>query len=137
MANTDEKKKRVGRTPLHHQKRSRLKSREGFHRHVVRMKDDRIAKFKEAGYEIVYEDVKGDLSSAGTQEGKAAIYDIGGGEKGVLMEIPLKYYNEDQQDKENKDEKVMHEIGYNVKGMIKDVPENLRTGSIKIDTKFE
>lgn len=70
---------------------------------IVNDVDDRIERFKQAGYELV--DVnEARLSSqrvgAGTPEGTMASMPVGMGTTGYLMKIPKDWYEEDQKTKQ-------------------------------------
>ena len=96
------RKKRNKRVPMGTRNRLKYASRKGFHRRVFNDVDDRIQQAKEAGYEIVQgkdlggEPYAGDASQLGSTVRKP----VGGGKNGVLMEIPNKYYVEDQEAKQ-------------------------------------
>ena len=96
-------------------RRNRLEfpQRPGYRRRVVNDVEDgmRVAAFKEAGWEVVsdpYAGVNsdGDLSQP-SQEGSAVSRHVGMGEggrslKGILMEIPEEWYQEDQAAKQER-----------------------------------
>lgn len=65
---------------------------------IVNDTGDRIAEFKERGYEVVQGDVKvGDRRvDSGSSEGSAVQVSVGGGTKGYLMRIRKDWYKEDQ-----------------------------------------
>jgi len=70
---------------------------------IVNDVDDRVERFKQAGYELV--DVnEARLSSqrvgAGTPEGTMASMPVGMGTTGYLMKIPKDWYEEDQRTKQ-------------------------------------
>jgi len=100
-----ETKKRPKRTPLGTRNVLRYPERKGYVRRVVNDVEDRIQRFKEAGYEIVQ---KKDLPSGDPRAGDASQMgmpvskSVGNGVKGVLMEIPEEWYLEDQKAKQDK-----------------------------------
>lgn len=64
---------------------------------------NRTDKFKKAGYEFVTHDVMVGDARAGVPEGLGSIVEAlsgNGGQKLVLMRIPMEYYQEDQDSKE-------------------------------------
>lgn len=97
--------KRPKRVPLGTRNVLKYPARPGYVRRVVNDVEDRVQRFKEAGYEIVQ---KKDLPSGdpragdGSQMGMPVAKSVGNGIKGVLMEIPQEYYLEDQQTKHEK-----------------------------------
>lgn len=105
---------REKRVPIGQQARIKFKQRPGFVRRMVNDVADgeRVKMFQKAGYSIVTEDTAGGDIRAGsdTQVGSPVSRSVGGGIRGVLMEIPLGYYNEDQAAKEQKLSKVDDEL---------------------------
>ena len=106
-------KKRPKRIPLGTRNVLRYPDRPGYHRHVINDVDDNILVKQQAGYEIVQ---KKDLPSGDPRAGDASQMGmpvskgVGHGVKGVLMEQPIEFYNEDQkvrQDKIKADESAM------------------------------
>lgn len=96
----ESRSERVERVPLHRQNIIQSSTREGYTRRLVNDVDDRIERFKKAGWcpvegETIGDPHAGDPSSMGSMTTKS----VGGGIKAVLMEIPTKYYKEDQRDK--------------------------------------
>ncbi|KKN42615.1 hypothetical protein LCGC14_0711650 [marine sediment metagenome] len=85
-----------GRNPLQFEKRP------GFHRRVFNDTEDRIAQAEESGYRIVTEKTKGgdDRAGADSQQATPVVRSVGAGMKGVLMEEPEEFYNEDQRKKQ-------------------------------------
>lgn len=69
-----------------------------FEYRIVNDTGDRIAEFKERGYEFVSGDVKvGDRRiDAGSSEGSSIRVSVGGGTQGYLMRIRKDWYQEDQ-----------------------------------------
>lgn len=75
-----------------------------FHYRVVNDVGDRVAVFKEKGYEVVDDPtVKlGDYRAATSKgEGTPVTAHVGAGMKGVLMRIPKEWYQEDQRMKQD------------------------------------
>ena len=82
----------------------RFPDRPGYVRRVVNDVSDgeRVKMFQEAGWEIVRTPgINGGDTRAGadSQLGSVVCRSVGGGIKGVLMEIPEEWYNEDQREK--------------------------------------
>jgi hypothetical protein len=107
--------KRPKRVPLGTRNVLRYPEREGYFRYVFNDVDDGILEAQKAGYEIVQ---KKDLPSGDPRAGEASQMgmpvskNVGNGVKGVLMEIPLEWYEEDQKAKQDKikaDESVMRQ----------------------------
>lgn len=94
---------RPERIPLHRQNLIHAETRPGFVRRLVNDTEDRIERFKIAGWapvegEQVGDPHAGDPSSVGSMTVKS----VGAGTKAVLMEIPEEYYQEDQKEKHAK-----------------------------------
>jgi len=89
----------------------------GFVRRFVNDKGDRIQQFKDAGYSIVDEPTKvGDPKiGRATQLGSTVDVHVGGNQHALLMEIPKKYYDEDQKGEQAKITQVEKEIQRNSK----------------------
>jgi len=108
----DEPKRSPGRPPKKRPKRIpvgthdvlKFKKRPGYVRRVVNDVDDRIEMFKRAGYEIVKAKDYGGYHRAGDPApvDSAVTRSVGGGIRGVLMEIPEEWYREDQEAKARK-----------------------------------
>jgi len=96
---------RPERKPLNRRDKLKFESRPGYVRRIVNDVEDgmRVQAFKEAGYEIVRTPTKGGDTGAGadSQLGSPVMRSVGGGTMGVLMEIPKKWYDEDQAEKLN------------------------------------
>jgi len=90
--------------------------RPGFVRRFVNDKGDRIQRFKDAGYSIVEEDVQvGDAKIGKPGQLGSGVSSQGDGQRKVLMEIPEKYYNEDQKNAQDKITSIENEIKRNSK----------------------
>jgi hypothetical protein len=94
---------RPERIPLHRQNLIHADTRAGYVRRLVNDTDDRIERFKIAGWtpvegEQVGDPHAGDPSSVGSMTVKS----VGAGTKAVLMEIPEEYYQADQKEKSAK-----------------------------------
>lgn len=83
--------------------------RHGYKRRCVNINEDkagwaRIERFQEAGYSIIEGDVEigNKRIAAASQMGSAAIRPVGGGMKGIWMEIREDWYAEDQDTKQMK-----------------------------------
>ena len=80
----------------------------GYVTRVVNDTEDRIQRFKEAGYEVVTSDeLLGDRAcGAAGSVGSEVSKPVGGGRRGVLMKIKEEFYKEDQAAKQKEvDEK--------------------------------
>lgn len=70
-------------------------------RRLVNDTDDRIERFKKAGWTPVEGERIGDPHAADPSSmGSASMKSVGAGTKAMLMEIPEEYYNADQADKQ-------------------------------------
>lgn len=75
--------------------------RDGYQRRIVNDEPGRIAMFEEAGWKQVNNTEIGDQNvGEASRLGSASRKPIGGGKEGVLMEIPIDWYKEDQAAKE-------------------------------------
>jgi len=105
---------REKRIPIGQQSRIKFKQRPGYVRRMVNDVADgeRVKMFQKAGYSIVTEDTAGGDTRAGadTQVGSPVIRSVGGGVRGVLMEIPEEFYREDQAAKEERLSKIDDEL---------------------------
>lgn len=103
--NPEDRSGRPVRIPIGTSDRLAFPARRGYVRRVVNDIDDgeRIKRFQAAGYTIVDGNVTGGDTRAGadSQLGARVVRSVGGGIKGVLMEIPEEFYNEDQANKLN------------------------------------
>jgi len=91
---------RPERIPLHRQNIIRADTRPGFVRRLVNDTDDRIERFKIAGWTPVEDEQVGDPHAGDPSSvGSMTVKSVGAGTKAVLMEIPEKYYQEDQKEK--------------------------------------
>lgn len=97
-------KNRPKRIPVDTQQIVSVQPRPGYHTHVVLDEGDRIERFKEAGYELRFSEseVVGDRRSQ--DPGKMGspverVLNKSSGQRGYVMDIPLEYYNEDQEAK--------------------------------------
>lgn len=107
-AKKEESRKRI---PLGTRNILNAPKRPGFVRRFVNDKGDRIQRFKDAGYTIVEEDVKvGDDKIGRPNQLGSSVSSQGDGQRKVLMEIPEKYYQEDQKIAQDKITSVENEI---------------------------
>jgi hypothetical protein len=119
--------RRPKRVPLGTRNVLQYPEREGFKRRVVNDVEDRVMRFKQAGYEIVQNsDLPGGDPRAGdaSQMGMPVAKNVGNGVKGVLMEIPEDWYLEDQKAKQDKlmaGEAVMRQNKGGVEGAYGDI----------------
>lgn len=94
-----------------------------FHYRVVNVDNEkyagRIDKMQSIGYTIVNsgEELGDDLGVSSSQLGSSVGTHVGHGTKGVLMKIPLEYYNQDQADKQT-------EVDHTELGMVADELKN-------------
>lgn len=96
-------KARVKRIPVGARNRLEVIGKDpNFVYRIVNDVDDRVERFKQAGYDVV------DISESrmatqrvgqGTATGSIAEMPVGGGIRGVLMKIPKEWYEEDQKTK--------------------------------------
>jgi hypothetical protein len=94
---------RPKRVPLHRQNILSASTRPGYVRRMVNDTDDRIERFKKAGWTPVEGEQIGDPHAADPSSiGSMSTKSVGAGMKAVLMEIPEEHYNEDQNDKQQK-----------------------------------
>ena len=97
------KKKRI---PIGRRDKLVFEERPGYVRRVVSdiNKGQRVKMFQEAGWTIVQgHDVGGtEGAGSGTQVGSNVSQSVGGGITGILMEIPERYYKEDQKAKHDR-----------------------------------
>jgi hypothetical protein len=94
---------RPKRVPLHRQNIISASTKEGYVRRMVNDTDDRIERFKKAGWTPVEGEQIGDPHAADPSSmGSMSTKSVGAGMKAVLMEIPEEHYNEDQNDKQQK-----------------------------------
>ena len=96
-------KTRVKRIPVGSRNRLEIigKSPDYVYR-IVNDVDDRIERFKAAGYEVVplsESRMASQRVGQGSPTGSFAEMPVGGGIKGVLMKIPKEWYEEDQRSK--------------------------------------
>lgn len=98
MALRKQQPQRKKRTPIGVRNVLTAPVRDGYVRRWVNDRDDRIERFREAGYEPVTADFKGGDPQLGdpSKPGSTVVKSVGGGVKSVLMEIPKEYYDEDQ-----------------------------------------
>lgn len=112
---------RPDRVPLHRQNLIHANTREGYVRRMVNDVDDRIERFKTAGWspvenEQVGDPHAGDPSSLGSMTTKS----VGAGTKAVLMEIPKEFYKADQADKQGKVDALEEAMEQNIRGKLGD-----------------
>ncbi len=96
---------RESRKPLHTRSKLKFPDRPGYVRRVFNDQDARIQEAKEAGWTEVVDDkiAGGDSSStASKQVGTVVRRPVGGGIHGVLMEIPVEIYTEDDGEKQKR-----------------------------------
>jgi len=100
---TSTRTERPKRIPLGTRNVLTAPARRGFVRRFVNDVEDRVQRFRDAGYSVVKGHVQvgdpkaGDDTPMGSVVGKS----VGQGTKAVLMEIPEDWYNEDQKDRQD------------------------------------
>lgn len=90
---------RPKRVPLREQLRNLLTvaNRDpGYHYRIVNDTEDRVARFKMAGYELAPENIGFGDTNKNDSLGTGSRISVGGGITGVLMRIRKEYYEEDQ-----------------------------------------
>lgn len=94
---------RKKRVPLHKRNTIKSEGRPGFVRRIVNNTPGRIQAFLDAGYEVVTDGTEVGDPATGLSKGtsSASTRQVGGGIEGVLMEIPVELYNEDQAEKQD------------------------------------
>jgi len=104
--------KRDGRVSLHKQKRIRIEKEDGYYYRLVNDVDDRVARFKKAGYEVVEKklDKRGADASEPSQMGSTATQPVGSGKTGVYMRIPQEWHDDDQAEKQLENDRIMNQI---------------------------
>lgn len=133
----EERNVRTNRVPLKDQRAiGSVRAKPGYKIRLVNDTDDRIEKFKLAGYEHVEsKDVKSDQRSKDpSQPGSVACQEVGGGIKGYFMQIPEELYNEDQAAKLREVDEKMRRIELSA------IPESQRSryhGGIQITTELK
>ena len=113
-----------GRIPVHYRNLLKWEHQDPAYKYrFVNKVEDRVERFKEAGYEIVESDEvvadqrsAGDASPIGTQVEKS----VGSGDKAVLMRIKKEWYEDDQIEKQNKIDEIERSMDPRVR------EENLR-----------
>jgi hypothetical protein len=139
-------KKRDGRIPLHKQKRIGIKTEPGMATRLVTDKDGRVSRFMQAGWTPMHKEVLDGKTPSGkpSQEGNIAMQDVGGGDKAYYMQIPEKFYNQDQTEKQKRCDNIMEQIGIKQKGMLTGIPRKQRytnnegtTTGVKVEHSFK
>lgn len=88
---------RPKRIPLHRQNIIKANTREGYVRRMINDTDDRMERFKLAGWTPVENETVGDPHAADPSSvGSITTKSVGAGTKAILMEIPKNLYDEDQ-----------------------------------------
>lgn len=120
-------RRRPGRLKLGARDVLKYPARPGYFRKVFNDMDDNIQRRIEDGYAIVQDsDIQSGDRIAGrdSQMGTPASKNVGGGVKGVLMEIPMEWYEERQKAKQDKitaDELAMRRNKADVEGSYGDL----------------
>lgn len=103
---------RPKRIPLAAQNRLGAPTRSGYARRIVNDTDDRIERFKKAGWAIVEGDfpIGDERSKDPSLLGKQRRTAVGHGTNAFLMEIPEEWYNADQEAKVRERQRKMDEL---------------------------
>ena len=103
MSEDKNKPNRPKRIPLGTRNVLTAPKREGYVRRFVNDTPGRIKQFEDAGYSVVRDNIEiGDPKAGkGNKVGSAVSKPVGGGTKGVLMEIKKEWYQEDQKAKQD------------------------------------
>ena len=93
---------RPQRVPIGTRQRLKAKNRAGYHRRYVNDNGDRVQQFLDAGYTFVSgnEDANDQQVQHPDKMGGAVRVSVGNDTWAYLMEIPLEWYNEDQEAKQ-------------------------------------
>jgi hypothetical protein len=113
--------KRPKRVPLHRQNIIHADTKAGFVRRMVNDTDDRIERFKKAGWTEVENAQIGDPHAGDPSSlGSASVKSVGAGMKAILMEIPEEFYQEDQKDKGKKVDTLEEAMEHDIKSKLGD-----------------
>lgn len=93
------RKERKQRIPLAGKQPLLVRGKEsGYHYRIVNDKDDRVAMFQDAGYELVSgEGTTVERSNQASEMASVKRFPVGEGNSAVLMRIPQEWYDEDQE----------------------------------------
>jgi hypothetical protein len=120
---------RSGRIPLYKQKRVRIECEPGYYYRQIKDVDDRIERFKIAGYEIVSAKVQknGRNAQDASQMGKVGAQSVGGGIVGYYMRLPQEWREDDRREKLVKTDRIMSQIkhGFSAERPIKNIRGNV------------
>jgi len=127
-----DKRIRDGRIPFHQQKKIGIDVTPGFVGRLVNDVGDKISALEKGGYRKIYRSNsirsgEKDASDA-SQMGKIACQSVGNGVTGYYMEIPQKFYDQDQKSKQVENDKTMSDIG-----ALKDMPEKVQRGEFNME----
>jgi len=110
--NKDQSRKRI---PLGTRNILTAPKKAGFVRRFVNDKGDRLQQFINAGYAVVKEDIMvGDPQAGKPKQLGNSVSAQGDGQRKVLMEIPEKYYEEDNKNAQDKITSVENELRRNL-----------------------
>uniref|UniRef100_A0A6M3KP34 Uncharacterized protein n=1 Tax=viral metagenome TaxID=1070528 RepID=A0A6M3KP34_9ZZZZ len=110
--NVREPRRQRERVSLRKQRRLSIATEPGYHYHLVNDVDNRIERFKKAGYELVTGKVhdKGSNVEDPSQMGSVASHPVGKGVTGYYMRIPQEWYDQDQAEKQEENDRIMNQI---------------------------
>lgn len=115
------KSERAERIPLHRQNIIKSKDRPGYVRRLVNDTDDRIERFKLAGWTPVEDEAVGDPHAGDASSiGSVVTKSVGQGMQAVLMEIPTDIYRQDQKDKQKRVDALEEAMENDIRGKLGD-----------------
>lgn len=112
---------RPERIPLHRQNLIHTDQRDGYVRRLVNDIDDRVERFKTAGWSPVENEQVGDAHAGDPSSlGSMTTKSVGAGTKAVLMEIPKALYESDQKDKQKQVDTLEAAMEKDIRGKLGD-----------------
>ncbi len=120
-ASRAESSDRPERVPLHRQNIIKAGERPGYVRRLVNDVEDRLERFKLAGWAPVEGESVGDSHAADPSSvGSMTTKSVGMGTKAVLMEIPKEVYDADQKDKQTRVDSLEAAMEQDIRGKLGD-----------------